>query len=1369
MPLTMSQMPEWASLHENGHPLALAITGHAWWKAWDEQTKDFDPDDRARAAGFFDVPVAQRLEDIPRVAKAIKDRQGMQLERARAQSDDLASWLQTHTPLGLVAPGVQGSISRGAAGALGFHDPAPPEKLVDLPVVGKVDPLQTATTVGAMLAPNVGMFKALQGARAFASVPTAVGQGIATRATAGMGAETMRWAGSTLLGGDADWREIPIAGITFGAGGVPTGRILAAGTQGLASSLAQKMFHGTVDSNRVIMETAFAGIFGNPSLKQLRMERARATGMSQAPGVKEVEAKAARDLTDKVVKQYLEAGDKGKAAWIDSMKKFPDEALDLIARANPEAEAAVRDIRAAKNGETLLAPEGPPPSKIPSHAVAENPLNLRGQIGMLMSRAEGPVTTQMIADGIPGIDKDQIHRAMRGLVDKGRVSKSGPRGGKLYSLTDEGLEVVQKKWSYQEALESDLSKQAAENAPRMTTEMPADKRAALAQEHERLVQVLEDIEGVSAQSLDQFSPGQRKDLIDYMIGGRRFSELKDLSDLPPEWMPYKNEIENAIVRAEIVKPSDLKTQKLMNALEESQRIRDDIDFEYPLRGPLELDEKGVRDMAAKLGMEIQNITSPSGKVSGYRITRSKGRALGKDHKSWDSVKKQIERIGQGKVDSVEEMMTVAKIKGYRVTSAGKGKWSLTNLGDGEAATMPYDDAVKTIQDAPLSDVHGATVEDLGLKALIGGSDYTGSDGWRIPDDLLAKPDAKGTALHALTEAILPVRSLMSKMDDMHNLRLNEKIFEPVHVSNAKQNSWLQLAKKEDLESVVKHVKRDRQTILHEALLNGKSSLKDPKFGLSGGEQIALTRLRNFWAKHLNIKENELDDFFEGGIGKVRSVQDQIETTPDGTIKAPDYVHQALMDGRLDIMSTDPIANAIGLLRARAHSNFMQGPLQQARSYIAHLDKMQKGDTPSRGLSQAARVSRLYLDTIEHRTHDVVRNVAEKWKGVEGTLKKLGMLKGDELTPKELERIFTAVSSGYSGAVMSARAAMVVRNLTQSFLAAPKVGLANVLGGWKDGYKAWRDGSLAKLQKAGVINEPAFFGQSELEARDLTLLQGGVGKPIETVVRKLLSAGMYGFRKADTWNRIASYYAGRRAILKNIDLLKTDIDEFRIESGLAGDSRTLQRRIFQMLQKGQHEQAADLYGAHVSRTTQFMYSNADVGTVGNPVGRMASQFSVWPIQFADYINTNLGITGGKGFYGQPKAFLKEWASLGEYARTTEQRYQAKFATNLLGQIAALTGVGMLTGFDLSSWNRANPFSYEGGPFLQSMGNLVSLALMADPDYKRSMSKAALIRTATSIMPFSGALTDVSEAIFALQEGVSPLKALGILLGFRALKE
>ena len=247
-----------------------------------------------------------------------------------------------------------------------------------------------------------------------------------------------------------------------------------------------------------------------------------------------------------------------------------------------------------------------------------------------------------------------------------------------------------------------------------------------------------------------------------------------------------------------------------------------------------------------------------------------------------------------------------------------------------------------------------------------------------------------------------------------------------------------------------------------------------------------------------------------------------------------------------------------------------------------------------------------------------------------------------------------------------------------------------------------------------------------------------------------SGGMYLYRKADHSNRGVSYLAGYLSVKEHAALLrKGDIDKFLFKTGIAGESITVMNRILKPLENVDPrgwdvavEKAAKEYGTRVAQDSQFIYNPANAPKwMQNIVGRHAGQFMIWPIAFGEYMHRNMsGLIGAGG---------------------VRRQFAMRFIARHAAMSVALGVTGNLLGIDTSSYNKANPLSYEGGPLVNLASDLIVLGTGSEGEFGSRLAMRNVKRAAqTFITPFGGAVQDVRQAL----DENDPTRAFITLLGF-----
>ena len=351
----------------------------------------------------------------------------------------------------------------------------------------------------------------------------------------------------------------------------------------------------------------------------------------------------------------------------------------------------------------------------------------------------------------------------------------------------------------------------------------------------------------------------------------------------------------------------------------------------------------------------------------------------------------------------------------------------------------------------------------------------------------------------------------------------------------------------------------------------------------------------------------------------------------------------------------------------------------------------------------------------------------------------------DIDQKTINRWAANMSSWYGGMAMAFRPALVVRNMTQVLLPMAKVGYKRGGQALKKVYGEGREKEIGRVLNILGIPEAGeqavYLGEGS---------EGFLGRKLFRDVKRLQNAGMKPFRWADRVNnRVTTFLMGEAAIVEEAPALlsgKRSWEEFMFRTGLKGSSKVDQDRIHALLmgvERADVPRAAREFGKELVADTQFIYDsvNAPMAFRGT-AGRMFGQFGTWPLSFAEFMHQNVA---GAGDNAWTQKFL------GNYA---------------IGK-GALTGVGLATGVDTSSWNFANPLTFQGGPWFQTMRDLTVLGTSQN-EFERRQARGLVNRMfgvtgtpyTTVFNPLGSVTADMVQALAA----ESPTEAALLGMGF-----
>ena len=160
-------------------------------------------------------------------------------------------------------------------------------------------------------------------------------------------------------------------------------------------------------------------------------------------------------------------------------------------------------------------------------------------------------------------------------------------------------------------------------------------------------------------------------------------------------------------------------------------------------------------------------------------------------------------------------------------------------------------------------------------------------------------------------------------------------------------------------------------------------------------------------------------------------------------------------------------------------------------------------------------------------------------------------------------------------------------------------------------------------------------------------------------------------------------------------------------------------------------------------TQFIYDSVNAPLMfRSTAGRMFGQFGTWPLGFTEWMHQNVAGTG-------------------------DPAWTQKFLGNYAIGKGALTAAGIATGVDTSTWNFANPLTFQGGPWYQTMRDITVLGTSQN-EFERRQSRGLVNRMfgvtgtpfTTVFNPLGSVTADMMQALAA----ESPTEAVLLGMGF-----
>jgi hypothetical protein len=718
-------------------------------------------------------------------------------------------------------------------------------------------------------------------------------------------------------------------------------------------------------------------------------------------------------------------------------------------------------------------------------------------------------------------------------------------------------------------------------------------------------------------------------------------------------------------------------------------------------------------------------------------------------KEVDSFVKNVEELLTGKRPKDVDRATLealAKRKLVAVQHVGAGQYQTVNMATGEQVIHKnMDDAVDAViaqPTPPAMELAPSVGVGGGGAGSVGGAGHDGRMPYEAPTSPSAFPG--GIALATGTRG-----EVLQRMQDATNVPVWDDIWEPMMRAGNDRDRW-QKPIYDQLNSVLRGVKPARRRAVQDLLIAGKAIREVGKqLKATKAEYAAAAGMRNFYGKLLGLDHVQLDEFLETAIPEFRRAGgDPSRVRQDWTLPGSlETLVDDIFEGHVNLMEPHAGVLASDIIQAVGRRQFMDPAIKRAQHLQGYMRRraVQK-DVPfaeRRNLDTMTEYTNKFMDAMIFGDHgDVGAATAKFIAPFFQALRDRGLLKNTEVPSKEdVSRWATELTSHASGAALSARPAMAIRNMFQRMLVGDKVGYGTLMRGWGDFHTPE---GRAMVKESGVVPEQVIW---EVD-NTATLLGGGDFKNFVLQMEKI---GMTPYRRVESSNRAVAYLTGMRAVRDNAELLtKGKIEEFLVRSGLATESATVQNRVMNFLQDVHPAQwpealkkAGNEYGLRLAEETQFIYHRANAPNwMNNVPGRLGGQFGLWSINYAEHIIRNSrGVSGKRGT-----------------ARATAARH---FMARTAASTGALIATGWALGMDTSSFNRANPLAWEFGPMVQALRDLVTITAQTEGEFGQRLARRNLLRFLSTFgMPFGGAYEDVMQGL----EKQDPVEALLTILGF-----
>jgi hypothetical protein len=588
--------------------------------------------------------------------------------------------------------------------------------------------------------------------------------------------------------------------------------------------------------------------------------------------------------------------------------------------------------------------------------------------------------------------------------------------------------------------------------------------------------------------------------------------------------------------------------------------------------------------------------------------------------------------------------------------------------------------------------------------------------------------------------------LMKSMEDATQVPVWTEVWEPMMKGLNLRDKFTSPART-SLAKILRGIKANRRRAPLDLLIAGKRAAQVAKdYSLRPKEVKAAKAAREWFRETFGWSGKELDTFFEEVIPAFRRADGDANRAYPGH-EFPGMIHEIaedVLNGHVKLDEPNLWVLANDMVSAYGNRRYMDEPIARTLQVQRKLGAtIVSKDVLPLDRRQASTMNELVNQFKDQAINGMQggETIAKAMNGLRDIFRRWGLVDETDWTAHDVSRVASATSSFISGAALSARVAPAFRNKFQTLLAGYKVGFKTLHRAerWAhtpEGKKMVAESGVIPGRMTYLIEEMA-----ELAAGDKTTLGW---------IQRAQSLGMFLYKGADHSNRATSYLAGHQSIRDWAHLLKEGkVDEFLINTGLALESSTTLNRILEPLRKADKAgwdsaltRAGHEYGLRISDDTQFIYNPANSPAWMNTVpGRFFGQFGVWPLAFAELtMRTGIRNLGGNSAQkAAAKNFMKRM-----------------LLTNL-----ALATLGIQLGVDTSSYNRANPLDFDGGPAWNAVRDSISLGLGTGGEFDQRVAKRNLERFLhTFYFPFGGALQDIQQAF----DENDPYRAFLTALGF-----
>lgn len=593
------------------------------------------------------------------------------------------------------------------------------------------------------------------------------------------------------------------------------------------------------------------------------------------------------------------------------------------------------------------------------------------------------------------------------------------------------------------------------------------------------------------------------------------------------------------------------------------------------------------------------------------------------------------------------------------------------------------------------------------------------------------------------------RTLLGAIEStVKDLTAKSAVFQPVYGAAKLASEW-----RANMSTQLEKIARGMDTRETENVL---AAIIDPTAGrfhnLTSAQQTSATKMRSLWTTMLQdtagLSKKDALRFIQKDFATLRAANGDVARVAGLRNSYPDTFHPIfddIVNGGLNATQSNAYAVGWNFIHMGEKIKWLEPAAKEATKTIRAWSGLK--DVAQDDIAFAQHHATEFLKHMVHQ-RDTQRTFFAETMGnaINRMNKTLGRDKVD-VDNDTINRWAANMASWYGGMAMSFRPALAIRNMTQVMLPMAKVGFGRGGRALKLVYGKDRAENIGRALKALGIPEngeaPVYLAEGA---------EGFLGKKFFRQIKRMQNFGMIPFRWADRVNnRATTYLMGELAILEEAPALlrksnPISWEMFMMRSGLKGSSPVDQARIKSLLLGVEHpnvRQAAREFGKELVADTQFIYEglNAPAAFRGT-AGRMFGQFGTWPLSFAEYMHQNV-------------------------AGPRDMAWAQKFLGNYAIQKAALSGVGLATGIDTSSWNFANPLTFQGGPWFQTLRDVTILGTSQN-EFERRQARGLINRQfgilGTPYTTVFNPLGSVTNDILQAKAAESPVEAALLALGF-----